>query len=367
MILKNEEEFLPACLESIVDHVNEVVLADTGSTDRTLEIAESFRARVPQFKILHLHWRDDFSWARNEVAKSATQPWIFALDGDEVVDPDSLQHLKAATEQNRVACFAVVQMNYTRDPQTEGAELCEKAPPGFTTSEPLYHFDNWMDRLYRREAEVEFEGQIHESLIPALRRKGFAHQNLPIILHHFGRLKRGLDLKAKANYYFSLTQKKLQSQSNNPAVWIEMLMTLMELERFEEAYRTAELSMKKFPTEPEVLRYAFQAALRFEQFSQAEDWIRKYSAIRPDDAYADTQLSTALLYQKKFSEVLSVTQKNLKRDPEDFISLINAAVVHFENQSWADADQLLKRAQKIRPGDPFIESALKRIPRNASF
>ena len=64
MIVKNEEEMLPACLESVDGIVDEIILVDTGSTDRTLEIAQQFGA-----KIHHFPWINDFAAARNESIK----------------------------------------------------------------------------------------------------------------------------------------------------------------------------------------------------------------------------------------------------------------------------------------------------------
>ena len=60
MIVKNEEAMLPGCLESASGLVDEIVVVDTGSTDRTVEIAESHLAKIVRFP-----WRDDFSAARN--------------------------------------------------------------------------------------------------------------------------------------------------------------------------------------------------------------------------------------------------------------------------------------------------------------
>src|ERR1700684_1232810 len=62
MIVKNEERFLEACLRSVEGIVDEINIVDTVSTDRTLEIAAKFGARIE-----HREWRNDFAWARNEV------------------------------------------------------------------------------------------------------------------------------------------------------------------------------------------------------------------------------------------------------------------------------------------------------------
>lgn len=68
MIVKDEEEYLPRCLKSIKDIVDEIIIVDTGSKDKTVEIAKSFGANVYYFK-----WTNNFSEARNESLKYATK------------------------------------------------------------------------------------------------------------------------------------------------------------------------------------------------------------------------------------------------------------------------------------------------------
>ena len=78
MIVKNEEKFLAGCLESVKNIVDEIIIVDTGSTDKTIEIANSYNA-----KVYHFEWKNDFSLARNESIKHATGDWILILDADE--------------------------------------------------------------------------------------------------------------------------------------------------------------------------------------------------------------------------------------------------------------------------------------------
>jgi len=75
MIVKNEETYLPRCLSSIKDIVDEIIIIDTGSSDRTIEIAKSFGAQVHYFQ-----WNNNFGEARNESLKYATKDWILILD-----------------------------------------------------------------------------------------------------------------------------------------------------------------------------------------------------------------------------------------------------------------------------------------------
>ena len=78
MIVKNEEETLPQCLEPVKDVFDQIVVVDTGSEDNTVEIAKNYGAEVHYFP-----WIDDFSAARNESLKHATGDWIFWLDADD--------------------------------------------------------------------------------------------------------------------------------------------------------------------------------------------------------------------------------------------------------------------------------------------
>ena len=80
MIVKNAEELLPQCLESVKDVVDEIIVVDTGSTDKSIEIAESYGA-----KMYHHPWENDFSKHRNQSIGYATGDWILWIDADEAV------------------------------------------------------------------------------------------------------------------------------------------------------------------------------------------------------------------------------------------------------------------------------------------
>ncbi len=81
MIVKNEETNLPTCLESVRGVFDEIVVLDTGSNDRTVEIARSFGARVFDFV-----WVDDFGAARNAALARAKGDYAFWLDADDLIE-----------------------------------------------------------------------------------------------------------------------------------------------------------------------------------------------------------------------------------------------------------------------------------------
>lgn len=87
MIVKNEEALLPGCLKSVKEFVDEIIIVDTGSTDRTVEIAHSLGAQVE-----HFDWIADFSAARNAALGFVKTPWTLWLDADDlVINPEGLR------------------------------------------------------------------------------------------------------------------------------------------------------------------------------------------------------------------------------------------------------------------------------------
>jgi glycosyltransferase involved in cell wall biosynthesis len=71
LIIKNEEKYLQRCLESIVEHVDEIIITDTGSTDHSIKIAKNFTNNIH-----HFEWCNDFSQARNYCQTFATGDYI---------------------------------------------------------------------------------------------------------------------------------------------------------------------------------------------------------------------------------------------------------------------------------------------------
>jgi glycosyltransferase involved in cell wall biosynthesis len=103
MIVRDEEQDLAECLESVADLIDEIVVVDTGSTDRTCDVARHFGARVFNFP-----WVDSFAAARNESLRHATGDWTFWLDADDRlsgVNRTKLQRLFAGLGDERQLYF----------------------------------------------------------------------------------------------------------------------------------------------------------------------------------------------------------------------------------------------------------------------
>ena len=150
LIARNEEAFLDACLRAAAPAVDEMIVCDTGSTDRTVEIAAAHGARV-----VHFRWVDDFAAARNAALAAATGDWILSLDADEVLAHDAPAIIRAAVATDAFDCGMLPLHNATH----LDAPLDDVRTGTARHQEPVA-----LPRLLRRTADLAWSGAIHESL-----------------------------------------------------------------------------------------------------------------------------------------------------------------------------------------------------------
>jgi glycosyltransferase involved in cell wall biosynthesis len=169
LIVKNEEASLPICLGSAADLVDEIVVVDTGSTDRTHEVSERFGARVYPFP-----WVDDFSAARNESLRHAAGNWIFWLDADESLDETNRGRLRDlfAGLGDENAAYVMTQRCLQQASLT--------GPPAGADQ------DVEQVRLFRRHAEIRWQYRVYEQVLPSVRRLGGKLRHTEVIIQHPG-------------------------------------------------------------------------------------------------------------------------------------------------------------------------------------
>ena len=145
LIVKNEEKFLAQCLKSIRALAQQIVVVDTGSTDRTVEIAKEFGAEIHSFA-----WCDDFAAARNAALEHATGDWILMLDADEELPEAQHEKIRADMKKSDVIAYRLPLVN--REKENEG--------------------QSFVPRLFRNAPGVYYSGRIHEQVFPSLMAAG---------------------------------------------------------------------------------------------------------------------------------------------------------------------------------------------------
>lgn len=107
LIVKNEEKLLAGCLDSFADLVEEIIIIDTGSTDKTKKIASQYTDKIYDFV-----WINDFAAARNFSFEKATQEYIYVADADELIDEENRERFRIL-KQTLLPEVEVVEMQYT--------------------------------------------------------------------------------------------------------------------------------------------------------------------------------------------------------------------------------------------------------------
>ncbi len=216
MIVKNEEQNLGRCLESVQGLVDEIIVVDTGSTDGTVEVARSFGARV-----LYYRWTDDFAAARNFGLDAASGDWVLVLDADEELHPDDRPMLRQLchTAAPDVEAFSMVQVHLTDADGILETELC-------------YDVDLWRNR-----PEYRFESALHEQIIPAIRaaRPEGRVELCPIRILHYGFLKEAVAGHRKSERNLRLARRLVEEHPDDAFYRFNLGLQLQGLEDFESA------------------------------------------------------------------------------------------------------------------------------------
>ena len=165
MIVRDEEHNLPACLGSARGLFDEIVVVDTGSTDRTVEVARSFGAIVSEFP-----WIDDFAAARNAALDRATGDYAFWLDADDIIEPAQRPRLRALLDSLDRSDPAGHVVRCACDASSDGS--------GQTIVDHV--------RLFPLRPEVRWTYRVHEQILPALRRSGVPVRWSDVVVRHTG-------------------------------------------------------------------------------------------------------------------------------------------------------------------------------------
>lgn len=190
MIVKNEEKVLGRCLDCIKEIADEIIIVDTGSTDKTKEIAAGYTDKIYDYE-----WRDDFAAARNDSFSKATMDYCMWLDADDVIRESEQKKIKELKEHLTPETSAVM-MKYVTAFDDDGS--------------PAFLFDR--ERLLRREDGYRWEGRVHEAITVRGKilcsdaviehhsiKKTYTRRNLDI---YERMIKEGVTLEPRHQFYY---------------------------------------------------------------------------------------------------------------------------------------------------------------------
>jgi glycosyltransferase involved in cell wall biosynthesis len=259
MIVKDEELLLENCLNSVNGIVDEIIILDTGSIDKTKEVAARYTDKIYDYV-----WQDDFSKARNESIKHATSDWILFLDADEELDEKGRRNILQAVKNQNLAGFTLPQIHFTNIYTThpDFIPLENHSYKGYFCVDVL--------RLFRNHAGIKFDFCVHETVKLSLERISLKWQFLDAPIMHFHEKKGSRSINQKQEYYFKLSLKNLQQYPKHAKSYHDVAIYYNVMGNQEMAL---EFCKRAVELEPGNLDYLLNLSYRYRDLGSYDDAI----------------------------------------------------------------------------------------------
>ncbi len=219
IIMKNEEKHIENCLKALASHGfgpdganGEIVLVDTGSTDKSMEIAGKYLPVIHRFE-----WINDFSAAKNHAAGCAGNDWIISIDADEY-----MQSFDAA---------AVQEYMLHHEDLVGSLHFIVTSEENNITARGNFR----LGRMYHRQ-HYHFTGAIHEQLTPIDNRHPYGCHPLPVSILHNGYAEDPVTLSKKAARNNEILFRELEKEPDNPYLYFQIAQSYMLCRDMEAAY-----------------------------------------------------------------------------------------------------------------------------------
>lgn len=288
MIVKNEEENLPGCIGSVKKIVDEIVIVDTGSTDRTKEIAKRYNAKVFDFE-----WVNDFAAARNEALKNSTGEWILYLDADERLNESSGDLLRSLL------------MNAGDD---IGGFICTIESDHYQLNGSTEKHRGGYPRIFRNYGfpKISFQGRVHEQITPSIFAIGKSINFSELVIEHLGYNQSREVMEAKVKRNYAMLIEHVQEEPLNAYSWYQLGQTLAQMKLIEEAEKTIRFALQLGNLSDSVYSSATSTLAQIvgnrKNFDECLHWADKSLEKAPGQVYALHLKAFALLYLNRFDE-----------------------------------------------------------------
>jgi len=351
MIVKNEEDWVAGAIESVRSIIDEVIIVDTGSTDATLSRVEPYGARI-----LRHHWRESFAAARNESLAAAREPWILVLDADERISVRDLPFIKDAMA-GKADGFNLVQRNYVRS-----RRILDWTPnTGQYAEGDGYegYIDNPLIRLFRNSPDIRFHGIVHEIVDPNRLPAALEFASLPVVVHHYGKVRGEDRVAAKQRHYLQLGLKKTDDDPANAKAFFDLGIQYQELGQHAEACAAFEKA-NALQARPIILLYRAISEKHLRNYTSAVALLTQAIQSGLDTFATRLELGNVRLAQGNLSAAQSEYGKCRRLEPDNPIVVFNCGLVLRKMDDTEGAITSYERALKLDPGfrEPALELAI---------
>jgi glycosyltransferase involved in cell wall biosynthesis len=300
MIVKNEQAFLGPCLNAIKPMVDELIVVDTGSEDRSIDIARVYGAQV-----YTVQWQDDFSVARNASLEKAHGDWILILDADEVIAPQDFAALRqmVLSENETPRAYSLQTRNYLNLANAMDWRPNDKRYPQQEAGIGWFPTDKV--RLFPNLPGIRFEYPVHEMVDPMVKKAGISIQPCQIPIHHYGHLNETKN-QHKAETYFKLGYVKLDQLGSDPVALRELAVQAGQLGRWNEAVELWQRLLALCPGYHEAYVNMAGAFWQLGQYDHGIDFSKQAIQANPAMKEGHYNLAVNLIMKGQVQEAASV-------------------------------------------------------------
>lgn len=307
-IYKNEERNLEKFITDHRDLVDEMILVDTGSTDRSNDIVRSFGLDYHFFA-----WTHNFAEARNFSLTKATKPWIIVLDIDEQVLAEDFARLTAFMQEKQKDAYSLKQINFTDSYQDMNWKSIKTLPEAFHGLADGYIVSPLI-RVFRNIDGVHFQGAIHELVGPSLHQLNLTSCLTDVPIYHLGWVgaaRSDEEKQRKRHAYRKLIMREWEKDPT-PKMAFYYLSTL---EKPEEKLRMAFKLAKIHPEVKQFWEEMTRSAAALDQWPRALSYADKGLTHHPGHVPLLVVKAGALNETGQPKKALDILEPLLKKDP----------------------------------------------------
>jgi len=351
MIVKNEEERLGHCLASVQGLVDEIRILDTGSTDRTVEIARSFGAEVDRFA-----WVEDFSAARNASLARCTGDWVLVLDGDEAIDALDHDLIRRALENAKIDAYYLWLRDYFRSGAFIGiGGAVKRNHSPYAEGREYSHATSYQAvRLFRAQSDPVFRGRIHEVAEEFFKEKGLPLGRLEAVIHHFGKVDPEKD-RVKQLEYTRLAKEEAKASPEDPLCHYNVVQQGLLVEDWAAVLASAQAFLRLQPKVPMMIYLGAAKALQgLKRYAEGLTFLEAMLGEQPNHAVALGAKAECLEGMGREDEALGSYLLAMEAEPGFTLPFLRAARLLDRTGRAPEARQVLEAGLDQNPIDEVL-------------